>query len=759
MRHITLRPRVRRGRSRAAVVGLTGIVAVGLLGLPPATALPADIFELDGNSVEATGGGEDWDTLFGDTTDPAGSSTAFTGIVADIANQSIFTTGGSKDDLDVSSWRHTDGSVPDKDEITNAYAAAYLAPDGTDPGTAQDLILYFGSDRFAQNGSANVGFWFTEQRVAPAAGGVFDGLHETGDTLVLSEFTNGGAVSTIQVWEWDPDATGPTCPSSVDEDDQGCIDNDGTLVLLLASANADCDNAGATANACANVNSGPITVAWDYDAKGGGVQNGLVPAGGFIEGGINLSALRGGEQPCLSSFLAETRSSPAIDATLKDFVRGDFPLCGADISIAPDDVNDVGDPHTFTVHVDALFGGQASPVAGNKPTVTLTDAGGQTITPTSNTCATTGTDANGNCTVTFSSSTATVVTGHAEATVSFGGETFDVSTGSAQGQNPDATKVYVDGRVSIAPDATNGIEEAHTFTVTATQKVGAASSFSAATTGHATVGLTDAGGALNNIDTAASTCDDAGDNLDANGQCTITFTSDTAGTVTGHATVAMDLTTSEGDITITRQTNNANGNSGDAVKTYVDGTITWIKHDDLNALLGGAVFTVCKTERWDSDLAGYVDITDECFDVADDVLVDDPDVTTPDADDDAGEFRLVELTLGTYTITEKTAPEGYALDPDTETVQLNTTTTSGSPTVAFVDPALFKVVILTCNTSTERLVVSQVDEAPGTAGGLKDTLAAGALSPADQAYLCGLEANYDNKPRGTHRYDVTIPKP
>lgn len=741
-----------RRRSRAAAAGAVVVLAAAFLQtINSASALPANTFELDANAADPAGGGDDWAGLLADNTPPAGNSAAFTGVIVDQPNATIFTGGGSKDDLNIpGNWAHVNGSVPDKDEITNAYAAAYLVPDGDDPGTADDLILYFGSDRYAQNGSANVGFWFTKQQVAPLANGTFSGTHETGDTLVLSEFTNGGAVSTIQVWEWNPSASGPTCPSSVTQANVGCKDNDGTLKLELASANADCDTAPATANACANVNSATITVPWTYDAKGGGVQNGVVPAGGFIEGGINLSALSGGSQPCLSNFLAETRSSPSIDAVLKDFVRGDFPLCGATISIGPDDVNDVGDPHTFTVHVASTFAGGSSPVAGNNPTVTLTNSAGQTITPTTNTCATTGTNASGDCTVTFSSSAATVVTGSASTTVVLGGQSFNVSTGSAQGQNPDATKVFVDGRVSISPDATNGIGESHTFTVTATQKIGAAASFTAATDGHVDVVLTDGGGAINNIDAANSTCDDAGDNLNASGQCTITFLSNTAGTVTGHATVTMNLVTSEGNISITRQTNNANGNSGDAVKTFVDGTISWLKHDDLGALLGGAVFTVCKTHAWDSDLGQQVDIADVCNDVTDDVA--------PDADSTPGEFKLENLTLGTYTIQEKTAPEGYALDPDLVTVELNTTTTTGDAGT-FVDPALFKVIILTCNTSTEKLVVSEVDEDPGTAGGKKDTQAAGALDDAAQAYLCGLDANYDNKTRGTHSYDVTIPKP
>ncbi|GAA2114813.1 prealbumin-like fold domain-containing protein [Nocardioides bigeumensis] len=746
-------------RARIAVGGALVLATALLLPALPATALPASIFELDANSVDNAAAGEDWNTLFNDTTGPAGSSVAFTGIDADPAGTTIFTTGGSKDFADIPSWRHTTGSVPDKDEITNAYAAAYLAPDGADPGTEQDLIVYFGADRYAQNGSANVGFWFLEQQVGPVAAGLFSGAHVAGDTLVLSEFTNGGAVSTIQVWEWNPTVNGPTCPSSVTNANVGCKDNAGTMLLKLASANADCDTAAPSENACANVNAEAITVPWPYDAKGGGDQQGAVPIGGFFEGGVNLSALRGGTQPCVSSFIAETRSSPSIDAVLKDFTGGGFPLCSASISIGPDDVNDVNDPHTFTVTVSRVFAGTSSGISGVNPSVTLTDSGGATITPTANTCATTGTNASGQCTVTFTSAVAGVITGHATVTATVQGQTFNLSTGSGAGQNPDATKVYVDGKVSITPTAVNGIGESHTFTVEALQKIGSASAFSAATDGHATVTLTDAGGAVKQLDATASTCDDAGDNLDANGKCVMVFKSDVAGTVTGHASVDMNLTTSEGNITITRQTNGLAGNTGDAVKTYVDGEIVWLKHDDLGNLLGGAVFTVCKTHSWsttgNTGTGEMVDLVpDACFDVTDD--------SAPDTDSTPGEFKLVDLTLGRYTIKEKTAPPGYALDPDTVTVNLDTTnvpTSNNGNAGTFVDPALFKVIIYTCNTSTEQLVVSQVDEDPGTAGGVKDTQAAGSLTADQQAFLCGLDANYDNKSRGDHNYKVTIPKP
>jgi len=78
----------------------------------------------------------------------------------------------SKDPLDITQWKWKNGGTPDKDAITNGYAAAYQAPDG-------HLMLEFGADRFAVNGDANIGLWFFQQDVHPvgATGGGFSGTH------------------------------------------------------------------------------------------------------------------------------------------------------------------------------------------------------------------------------------------------------------------------------------------------------------------------------------------------------------------------------------------------------------------------------------------------------------------------------------------------------------------------------------------------------------------------------------------------------
>ena len=228
-------------------------------------------------------------------------------------------------------------------------------------------------------------------------------------------------------------------------------------------------------------------------------------------------------------------------------------------------------------------------------------------------------------------------------------------------------------KISIAATATNGIGEPHTFTVTLSKDLGAGGGFVAAQGEHVTVGLTDANGASSAIDAANSTCDNAGANTDANGQCTLKFTSATAGTVTGHASATLTVN----GVSVSVNTDGNGNNSGDAVKTFIEGTLTWLKHDGAGALLGGAVFTVCRIEDYVSATQTYTNITDVCVDVTDN--------TAPDADAADGKFKLENLILGKYTVKEKTPPTGYNLDPDTENATVISATSVAIAT-AFVNP-------------------------------------------------------------------------
>ena len=68
-------------------------------------------------------------------------------------------------------------------------------------------------------------------------------------------------------------------------------------------------------------------------------------------------------------------------------------------------------------------------------------------------------------------------------------------------------------------------------------------------------------------------------------------------------------------------TDNTGGNTGDATKVFVAGSIAWTKEDNAGTLQGGATFEVCRTHNLDTSTTGpFVDITpDVCVDVVDDV--------------------------------------------------------------------------------------------------------------------------------------------
>ena len=339
----------RRARRLAGVLGVMTVMLVAATGALATHNL--GLFQLDENAVDSTGAGlpDDWDRLDDGIGDPSNDDSALASVfVADgddfsggitvppglpSDDTSYFTTGGSKDVNDINQWMHQTGDVaPDKDEILNAYAAAYVNTLDTANSNPGDLILYFGLDRLANNGDAQVGFWFFQSTHARNPDGTFSGVHQVGDILVLSHFTGGGSVDTIQVFKWvgPPDA-----------------DN-----LLLVGSGVDCA-VSADDLVCATVNDNTEDAPWPYVAKApvkGQSENDFAP-GSFYEGGLNATAL-GLSIGCGGSFLAETRSSQSLDAQLKDFALGDFALCGLNVTKTGDTLSKVGDPVDYTVTIE-----------------------------------------------------------------------------------------------------------------------------------------------------------------------------------------------------------------------------------------------------------------------------------------------------------------------------------------------------------------------------------------------------------------------
>lgn len=311
---------------KASVAVLRGIlvaVAVMAIGGWATQAIaqvdPRTTFELEGDISDTPAGGlDDWANDNCPAID-ASSALVKTGAVPDASGTSIYTGGGSKDHIDISSWKYKNGSVPDKDDIVNAYAAQYAA-NGPSGATT---ILVVGGDRFANDGSAFIGAWFFQNEVAlgPAGGGggsPFTGLHKNGDILILAEFSQGGAVSTLKVFQWVGSAgpcPGGPCPAATEKG--------GTLADITPSPSGPVEAIGFSNSVPVSI-PGSCSADWSYTPKSG--TPGTFPPNSFFEVGIDLGALELGNV-CFASFLVETRSSHDVDAVLKDFVLHSFAPC------------------------------------------------------------------------------------------------------------------------------------------------------------------------------------------------------------------------------------------------------------------------------------------------------------------------------------------------------------------------------------------------------------------------------------------------
>src|SRR5262245_10258471 len=163
------------------------------------------VFELDANVTTTTT--HDWDQVFADNNvlPPPVSGAIASAFVTDVVNSNtddIFTGGGSKDTQGIQQgpWLFTASKPQAKHDITHAYAARY-----TDPSNGHS-ILYAGLDRYDNSGDATAGFWFFRNNISESPNvsgngtGPFLGKHAEGDILLVSDFTQGGSVSTIKVF-------------------------------------------------------------------------------------------------------------------------------------------------------------------------------------------------------------------------------------------------------------------------------------------------------------------------------------------------------------------------------------------------------------------------------------------------------------------------------------------------------------------------------------------------------------------------------
>ena len=188
----------------------------------------------------------------------------------------------------------------------NAYAAAY-----TDPTRRRDHLLRL--ERNANTGDATSASGSCRTGGLRVAGGSHR-LHRgttDGDLLIVSAFTGGGTVSTINVYRWNGDANG--VPANWDNDP--------------VASGVDCRTRlpAPRRSGLRGRQHGAITTPWLTAAKTN--RRRPHPPGRAV--------LRGRREPdpadlagkCFNTFIGDTRSSTSLTATLFDFSGGTLGEC------------------------------------------------------------------------------------------------------------------------------------------------------------------------------------------------------------------------------------------------------------------------------------------------------------------------------------------------------------------------------------------------------------------------------------------------
>jgi hypothetical protein len=228
----------------------------------------------------------------------------------------------------------------------------------------------------------------------------------------------------------------------------------------------------------------------------------------------------------------------------------------ADIQVAPDGVNAVGDPHVVTGHVNIDEGtGKVNAPAGTLIDFAIVSGPGSL---TASGCATVG--ATGSCAVTLNSSVAGVTVVSASSDVNVKGVLFELTTDGEGANSDNLTKRWVDAFITIGPDGVNPLNQPHTFTVTVTPITSGAAPV---TFDSITVAVTPA--PSSQTDTCATPEVSGGV-----ATCTLTINSSAAGVFTANATAVVSI----GGAEVTRSTDATvapagPGGSGPATKTYV----------------------------------------------------------------------------------------------------------------------------------------------------------------------------------------------
>jgi len=297
---------------------------------------------------------DDWDLVFSHTSHSL--ATAFSTDAVNTTSDNAFLGTSSSLSANINTWTWNPHKSQGKDDIAHSMAAAYSLANG-------DIGVYMAMDRFDNSGSSIAGFILVQDsnfdlctgnglgangpNANCTATNTFVGHSTVGDLLILAQFTQGGAVSTIDVFSW----------------------NGTTMVLNTTRSPAPCDPTIGTSTLCGLTNNQVVQVVtrqgntvlspvnttspWSFSDKGGQTSFAL---GEFIELAIDLNAVLGSNLPCFTRVMALTSSSQAVglNDSLSDLTAPvNFPLCGAKITKSCTGAHILGDG--VTVEYD--FGG------------------------------------------------------------------------------------------------------------------------------------------------------------------------------------------------------------------------------------------------------------------------------------------------------------------------------------------------------------------------------------------------------------------
>ena len=339
-------------------------------------------------------------------------------------------------------------------------------------------------------------------------------------------------------------------------------------------------------------------------------------------------------------------SGPALLARVDARITID-PVTGSD---------ETGGFHTLsaTVEVDAADGSGFVP-APDGSEVTFDVMSGPGSFAGASSCTTTG----GSCSVELTSDASGVTTVSATTEVVVAGVPLTRTTGTGDNNGGNAVETWVDAYITIGSDDSNGIGDAASLTVTVWEDDGSGRGFLPAAGAPVTVTLGNESGADAN---AAGPFIGVTDGL---GAFTVTFTSATAGTVTGYASADVVVA----GRSLVRETDGVVPNGEAAAKTFVAGTLSFVGVDDLGSPLCCATFEVRRTlDRFGNPIAGpIITVTDN---------------SSADADATGGAITLDGLLLGSYEVRETAAPPDFVFDTNVKPATLSL----GGPDATISEP-------------------------------------------------------------------------